>query len=149
MSQDSNPLLRVCRLLNEEKAEYVVIGGWAMILNSVVRATEDVDILIADHDANFQKVIDALSRLADGAARELVPKDFRENVVIKIADEVEVDVSTRAWTVQYTEVVANALSKEVEGVLVPYLSIPDLIRSKQTQRDQDHIDVEMLRRLLP
>jgi folate-dependent phosphoribosylglycinamide formyltransferase PurN len=148
MSHDSNPLLRVCKLLNDQKAEYLVIGGWAMILNSVVRATEDVDILIADHDTNFQKVIHALSQLADGAARELVPNDFKENIVIKIADEVEVDVSTQAWTVRYSEAVTNALSKEVEGVLVPFLSIEDLIRSKQTHRDQDRIDVEMLRRLL-
>jgi folate-dependent phosphoribosylglycinamide formyltransferase PurN len=149
MSHDSNPLLRVCKLLNDQKAEYLVIGGWAMILNSVVRATEDVDILIADHDTNFQKVIQALSQLADGAARELVPNDFKENIVIKIADEVEVDVSTQAWTVRYSEAVTNALSKDVEGVLVPFLSIEDLIRSKQTHRDQDRVDVEMLRRLLP
>jgi len=42
-------------------------------------------------------VIDGLSKLADGAAAELTPTDFVENVVIKISDEVEVDVSTQAW----------------------------------------------------
>ena len=120
-----------------------------MILNSVIRATEDVDILIADNRQNFQKVIDALSLLADGAARELTPDDFVENIVIKIADEVEVDVSTQAWTVTYAEAAPNALNAEVDGVTVPYLSLPDLIRSKQTHRDQDRVDVEMLRRLLP
>lgn len=145
----ANPLLRVCELLNDHEAEYLVIGGWAMILNSIVRATEDVDILIADNDDNFQKVIDALSRLADGAARELTPNDFKENLVIKIADEVEVDVSTQAWTISYAEAAPNALSKDVEGVMIPFLSVPDLIRSKQTHRDQDRVDVEMLRRLLP
>lgn len=118
-----------------------------MILNSVVRATEDVDILVADNLENYRKVIDALSLLADGAARELTPEDFDENVVIKIADEVEVDVSTRAWTVTYAEAVTNAMKTEVDGVTVPYLSLPDLIRSKQTHRDQDRIDVELLRRL--
>ena len=148
MEQTSGPLIHVCRLLNAQKAEYLVVGAWAMILNSVIRATEDVDILVADNRENFQKVIDALSLLADGAARELTPKDFEENVVIKIADEVEVDVSTRAWTVTYAEAAPNALKIDVDGVTVPYLSLPDLIRSKQTQRDQDRIDVETLRRLL-
>ena len=118
-----------------------------MILNSVVRATEDVDILIADNRENYRKIIDALSNLADGAARELTPEDFEENVVIKIADEVEVDVSTRAWTVTYAEASPNAMSTEVDGVVVRFLSLPDLIRSKQTQRDQDRVDVELLRRL--
>ena len=42
-----SPLLHVCRLLNAKNAEYLIVGGWAMILNSVIRATEDVDILIA------------------------------------------------------------------------------------------------------
>ncbi len=144
-----SPLLHVCRLLNAHKAEYLVVGAWAMILNSVIRATEDVDILIADNRENFQTVIDALSLLADGAASELTPDDFSENIVIKIADEVEVDVSTRAWTVTYAEAAPNALKAEVDGVAVPYLSLPDLIRSKQTHRDQDRVDVEILRRLLP
>ena len=52
MEQTSGPLLQVCRLLNEKNAEYLVVGAWAMILNSVVRATEDVDILIADNREN-------------------------------------------------------------------------------------------------
>jgi hypothetical protein len=145
----ASPLLHVCRLLNGQGAEYLIVGAWAMILNSVVRATEDVDILIADRRENFQKVIDALSLLADGAARELTPDDFAENIVIKVADEVEVDVSTRAWTVTYAEAAPNALKAEVDGVVVPYLALPDLIRSKQTNRDQDRVDVEILRRLLP
>ena len=52
MKQTSGPLIQVCRLLNAEKAEYVIVGAWAMILNSVVRATEDVDILITDNRGN-------------------------------------------------------------------------------------------------
>lgn len=143
------PLLRVCSLLNAAGARYLVAGAYAMILNSVIRATEDVDLLIEDSPDNFRRVIDGLSGLADGAARELTPQDFAENIVIKIADEVEVDVSTRAWTVSYEEAVVNAKTATVEGVQISYLSLPDLIRSKQTYRDQDRVDVERLRRLLP
>lgn len=69
-------------------------------------------------------------------------------MVVKIADEVEVDVSIRAWTVTYAEAIPNALSVEIEGTRIPYLSLPDLIRSKQTYRDQDRADIERLRRLL-
>jgi hypothetical protein len=143
-----NPLIRVCALLNAAGAEYLVAGAWALILNSVVRATEDVDILIAAHRTNYERVIQALSQLEDGAAAELTPQDFEENVVIKVADEVEVDVSTQAWTVTYAEALPNALKIEVDGVQIPYLSIPDLIRSKKTHRDQDKADIERLRRLL-
>lgn len=119
-----------------------------MIMNRVVRATEDVDLLVADDDDNFERIIRALSKLQDGAAAELTPQDFRENTVIKIADEVEVDVSTKAWTVTYAEAAPNASIADVEGVRIPYLALPDLIRSKQTYRDQDRADIERLRRLL-
>lgn len=147
-SGETGPLLRVCRLLNEAGAKYLIAGAYAMILNSAIRATEDVDVLIERSDENFRRVIDGLSGLADGAAKELKPRDLAENVVIKIADEVEVDVSTQAWTVTYDEAVGNACEVRIEGVRVPYLSLKDLIRSKQTHRLQDQADVERLRRLL-
>lgn len=146
-SFDAAPLLKVCRLLNEAGAKYIVAGAYAMILNSAIRATEDVDILIEASVENCRRVIAGLSHLEDGAAAELTPKDFEENLVVKIADEVEVDVSTSAWTVTYAEAEPNAQRMTLDGVDIPYLSLADLIRSKSTYRDQDRIDVERLRRL--
>lgn len=100
-AEPHGPLLKVCSLLNAESAEYIVVGAWALILNNIIRATEDVDILIAENAENYLKVIRALSRLEDGAAAELKPEDFEKNMVVKIADEVEVDVSRRAWSVTF------------------------------------------------
>jgi predicted nucleotidyltransferase len=148
-TDETGPLLRVCQLLNGKGAKYLVAGGYAMILNSFIRATEDVDILIDHSTENFEKVIAGLSLLSDGAARELTPEDFLENTVVKIADEVEVDVTTSAWSVTYQDAIAHAQEKVIDGVKIPYLSLEDLIRSKQSHREQDRIDVERLRRLLP
>ena len=47
----------------------------------------------------------------------------------------------------YAEAFPNAQTTTVKGVEIPYLSLPDLIRSKQTYRDQDRVDLENLRRL--
>ncbi|CAN5806127.1 hypothetical protein BH09VER1_BH09VER1_49960 [soil metagenome] len=146
-TEETGPLLRVCGLLNDAGANYLVAGAYAMILNSVIRATEDVDIPIEDSPENFQRVINGLSNLADGAARELTPDDFTENVVVKIADEVEVDVTRNARTVTYAEAVKNAQIVVIDDIRIPYLSLEDLIRSKLTQRAQDQADVERLGRL--
>ena len=43
--EETGPLLRVCSLLNAAGANYLVAGAYAMILNSVIRATEDVERL--------------------------------------------------------------------------------------------------------
>jgi hypothetical protein len=74
----------------------VIVGARAAILHGLDRTTEDVDILIPEDLENHARVIAALSELEDHAAAELTPQDFVENVVVKIAGEVEVDVSTRA-----------------------------------------------------
>ncbi len=134
------PLLRVCGLLNEAGARYLICGAQACILHGLVRTTEDVDILVEPSEENCQRVIDGLARMHDGAARDLTPKDILENVVVKIADEIEVDVSTKAWKVSYTDAVRNAKKAEVNGVSIPYLGLDDLIASKETYREQDAVD---------
>ena len=141
------PLPKVCRLLNEHGAHYLVVGAQASILHGYVRDTHDVDILIPEDLENHARVIAALSELEDHAAAELTPQDLVENVVVQIADEVQVDVSTRAWKVTYADAIGSALRATIEGVEVPYLDIATLITSKDTNRDQDRVDVQILREI--
>ena len=142
-----DPLLKVCSLLNRHGARYLVVGGHALILHGLVRTTEDVDILIEESDENYQRVIAALSEMLDGAAAELKPADLVENMVVKVADEVEVDISRRAWQVSYTDAISHAASVVIDGVEVPYLGLEDLIKSKETYREKDRMDLAQLRRL--
>lgn len=142
------PVPRVCGLLNKHGARYVIVGAQASILHGYVRDTHDIDILIPEDLENHARVIAALSELEDHAAAELVPQDFVENVVVKIADEVEVDVSTRAWKVTFEEAEPTIRRGVIEGVEVPYVDLPILIASKETHRDQDRVDVVRLRELL-
>ena len=134
------PVLRVCELLNEAGAKYLICGAQACILHGLVRTTEDVDILVEATEENCQRVIDGLSRLQDGAARELTPKDILVNVVVKVADEVEVDVSTKAWKVSYGDAAPSAKQVVLNGITIPYLGLDTLIASKETYREQDSID---------
>lgn len=142
------PLIKVCSLLNKHNAQYLVVGARACILHGYIRTTEDVDILIPESTENHARVIAALSEMEDHAAAELSPTDFEENVVVKIADEVEVDVSTRAWKVSYADAIATSLQTTVQEVIIPYVDLRTLIISKSTHRDQDRVDVEFLTRLL-
>lgn len=92
-------------------------------------------------------MIDALAQLEDRAAAELTPRDFADNLVIKIADEIEVDVSTRAWKVSYTDAVGDTLTTTIDGVEIPYLGINSLLESKSTYREKDQADSVYLRRI--
>ncbi len=141
------PLLRVCSLLNKHDAQYLIVGARACWLHGYVRATADVDILIPEEVENHARVIAALSELEDHAAAELTPDDFVENIVVKIADDVEVDVSTRAWKVSYIDAIGTSLNATIEGVRIPYVDLQTLIKSKSTEREQDKVDVQRLRSL--
>jgi hypothetical protein len=126
----------------------VYVDGYACILHGLVRTTEDVDILIEDSEENFRRVIAALSELEDHAAAELTPQDLAENVVVKVADEVEVDISRTAWKVSYADAQTDIQRVQLDGIEVPYVGLRTLIATKETYREQDKIDVEKLRRLL-
>lgn len=134
------PLLRVCSLLNTAQARYFIVGGYACILHGIVRTTKDVDLLVEPSEENLQRVLNGLAQMEDGWAKEITPKDFLENVVVKIADEVEVDVSTQAWKVRYADAVATGQEVEIEGVKIPFVSIETLIASKETYREIDQWD---------
>ena len=138
------PLLRVCSLLNRHKARYLVVGARACWLHGYVRATMDVDILVPEDLGNHACIIAALSELEDHAAAELTPQDFVENLVVKIADEVEVDVSTRAWKISYADAIGTSLKTTIQEVEIPYVDLRTLIASKRTPRGQDQVDLQRL-----
>jgi hypothetical protein len=143
-----SPLPKVCTLLNRHGAEYLIVGAQAAILHGYVRTTDNIDLLIPEDISNHQHVIDALAELEDHAAAELTPQDLINNVVVKIADEVEVDVGTHIGKIGYTDAIGSARHTEVEGVFIPFVDLPVLIESKQTYREQGRVDLQHLQSLL-
>ena len=51
--------LNLFRALQEERVDYVVVGGLAMNLHGVERATMDVDLVLAMDDANLRRFLNA------------------------------------------------------------------------------------------
>lgn len=56
-----------------EGARFVVIGGFSVIANRFVRATEDIDFLVPDDVENDRRVLAALRRLDGVRLRDDVP----------------------------------------------------------------------------
>ena len=137
-------LARICRSLNEAGARYVLIGGFAVIAHGAARFTKDIDLLVDDDPANIARVKKALGILADNAAAEVRESDVREYSVVRVADEVLIDLMGRACGLSYTDVVQDAEVRTVEGVEIPIASPATLIRTKDTYRPQDAIDRRFL-----
>ena len=79
-------LLELCRNLNNAGANYIVIGGMAMVQAGFVRATEDIDLLIDSSAGNLESVRRALMQLPDQAVRELAADDVDRYSVVRVAD---------------------------------------------------------------
>ena len=138
-------LLLICRSLNGHGARYLVIGGFAIIAQGFTRATEDIDLLIEDSASNLEKVRTALQVLPDRAAREVTDADLHEFLVVRVADEVVVDLMLRACGVSFTEAEREIEYHEIEGVNIPFASARLLWRTKQTHREKDELDLHFLK----
>jgi hypothetical protein len=130
-------LVVVCRSLNERGARYLVVGGFAVNQHGFSRATMDIDLLVEDSLENQVKLKQALEVLPDKAVRELADDDLRNYVVVRIADEVVVDLMRVACGIGYHEAESEIQMFTIEGVAIPFASAKLLLRTKQTHRDKD------------
>jgi Nucleotidyl transferase of unknown function (DUF2204) len=133
-------VVRICRALNEAGARYLLIGGFAVVAHGAGRFTKDIDLLVEDSPENVARVKRGLSILEDDAAAEVADTDVREHVVVRVADEILVDLMGRACGLDYDAAAKDAEAMDLGGVLVPVASPRTLIRTKDTARPQDAID---------
>lgn len=139
-------LRSLCRELNERGAKYVVVGGFAIRAANYNRTTMDIDLVVAADAENEAKVFSALSILPDNAARELQPGELQRYSVIRVADEIIVDLMRSAGGIGYEEAATEVVVREVDGVSIPFASPRLLWRMKAvTGREKDAGDLVFLR----
>ena len=136
----------LCRELNQRGAKYVVVGGFAIRAAEYVRRTMDVDLLVATDAENEAKVFSALSTLPDNAVRELQPGELKQYNVIRVGDEILVDLMGSAGGIDYAEAARDVVVRVVDGVPIPFASPRLLWRMKAvTHREKDAGDLVFLR----
>src|SRR5437773_1636000 len=135
-------LVALCRRLNELDARYLVCGGFAIIHSGYARLTGDIDLLVDASLENEAKVYAALEVFPDKAVRQLKPGEVSEYTVVRVADEVVVDLMCSASGITYEEASRGILVREVEGVPIPFASPLLLWRMKcHTHREKDRGDL--------
>lgn len=145
---EEDDLISLCRELNKQNAKYVIIGGFAIIYHGFLRATEDVDLLIERSKENQQKVIEALKTLPDKSVEELEENDLDEYKVVRIADEIVIDLMLEACGQTYENEDEMIEYSTIQGVKIPFAKPEFLLKLKQTYRDKDEIDRVFLKQLI-
>ncbi len=116
-----------------------------MILHGFVRTTKDVHLLVDPSDDNIQAIKRALSSLPDNAAEGIALSDVREHTVVRVADEIVVDLMASACGVTYDEAQGHGVEEcRIGDVVIPLAGKRLLIRMKDTVRDSDRMDAWFL-----
>lgn len=90
----------------------------------------------------------ALLLLPDGVAKDLDPAWFKDGETIRVADAFVVDQMFSAAGETYASLLPDAVTIDFEGIPVRTLDLHGLLKTKQTVRDKDRPDREMLKRAL-
>lgn len=139
-------LLKLCKALNAENVRYVLIGGFAVILQGFVRGTKDIDLLVEASPENVRRLKRAMAVLPDNAIDLIADDEIEKYGVVRIADEIVVDLLQSACGVDFARAADGGIeTKVVNGVPIPVARKELLIETKQTVRPSDATDVQFLR----
>jgi hypothetical protein len=138
--------VKLCARLNELGARYIVIGGFAIITSGYPRSTMDIDFVIDTSLENEALVYQALEILPDQAVKELLPGEVSQYSVVRVGDEICVDLMASACGIGYEEAIKDSIIRTVDGVPIPFASPRLLWRMKEkTHRAKDAPDLLFLR----
>lgn len=155
--------IELLQSLADEDVQYVLVGGLAVQLHGFMRATFDIDLVLAMNDGNLSRFIEVAKRfgLKPGipvpidALRdaEQIEQWHREKGMLvfslrepQAAGSV-VDVLVRP-EISFDTLMANAVKGTLFGRRVPIASIDDLLAMKRAaNRPKDQLDVVALEKI--
>jgi hypothetical protein len=134
--------------LKDAGVEYVLVGGYAVAAHGFNRFSEDIDILVNPSPDNSRRWIGALSRLPDGATRELLADTdvFAHDrlYAIRINDEFTVDVMPSVAGHTWEDMQPHVITIDIDDVPVRVLDLPGLLKTKQGARPKDRMDASVI-----
>lgn len=143
-------VLRIIASLNDAGVDYVVIGGIALNLHGLVRATEDLDVFVRPDPDNIDRLRHALRALwADPSIDEITAEDLcGDYPVVRYGPpegEVYLDILTRLGEATlFSDLEVE--EKDVEGLVIRVATPRSLYRMKRgTIRPIDQADAQALR----
>src|SRR5262249_52877466 len=134
------------KLLNSNRVEYLLIGGYAVGIYGHIRATNDLDIWVNISSDNATRIDRALREF--GFADSGLTSDLflaRHNVVRMGVPPIRIEVLTSISGVEFDACYAEKQMIRIEEVVVPVISLARLRQNKAASgRAKDLADLENL-----
>jgi hypothetical protein len=138
----------ILRALLETRAQFLVVGAYAVAVHGIARATGDLDIWVAPQPGNAERVWRAL--VAFGAPVQSlgvrVEDLATEGMVIQVGlAPRRIDILTSLTGTTFREAWEERFEQEVDGLRIPFLGWSTLLKNKRALgRPRDLADVDAL-----
>ncbi len=141
LSQDFKEFVQ---LLIENKADYLIVGGYAVGVHGYPRFTGDLDIWLNPTVENATKILKCIDLFGFGTLN-FTEKDFtkEENVIQLGYPPLRIDLLTTIDGVKFQDCYKNKVIFEMDDLQVNFISYNDLIKNKTSSgrlRDLDDIE---------
>jgi predicted nucleotidyltransferase len=134
------------KLLNENKVNYLIIGGYAVSFHGHPRYTKDIDIWVENNKENATKILKALGEFGFSSV-ELAIDDFLDddNVIQLGFPPNRIDLLTGLEGVTFRECFGSKIEIDIDDMKIAVIGLEDLKKIKRISgRHQDLADIENL-----
>ncbi|MGE3063913.1 MAG: nucleotidyltransferase [bacterium] len=131
---------------NEQKVEYMIVGGIAVAYYGYPRYTGDIDVWVKKSQENAKKIISAVNSFGYSGLDLSVEELTEDNMVFQFGVEPNrIDVITDADGLTYDEAEKNKKKVMIDDVEIFMISLGDLKKNKTASgRHKDLEDLENL-----
>lgn len=137
--------LEFLELLDNHEVEYLLVGGYAVILHGYARSTGDMDLWVNQTNENYNK----LKLVYTNFGAPIFSKEDFESDTFDVwsigLEPRKIEILTKVSGLEFKESKKNCLYLNFEKFKIPYIDFEDLMKNKMaTGRLKDLADVEQL-----
>ena len=134
--------------LNNQNVEYILVGGFSVILNGYSRTTGDMDIWVKRDSFNYQRIVDAFKEFGMPVF-DMTEENFLNHpnwdVFTFGLPPSAIDIMVSLKGLDFKECYKRATFFDEDGLQIRTLYISDLIEAKKASgRPKDLNDLENL-----
>ena len=134
--------------LNNNEVEYILVGGYSVILHGYSRATGDLDIWVNKEKENYFKLVKAFKEFKMPVF-DMTEDNFLNNRELNVFSfgrpPSGIDIMTDMKGLHFSEAFKSSCIVEVESLKVRLIELNELLKAKRAAgRHKDLDDIENL-----
>ncbi|MBI5051667.1 MAG: hypothetical protein HZB52_00160 [Chloroflexi bacterium] len=134
------------KLLNDHHVEYLLIGGYAVGYYGHPRATKDIDIWIAVHPDNANRLVTVMHKFGFDTPEVTAELFLKTSNIVRMGfPPMRIELTSHIDGVEFNVCYAKRVVDEIDEVKVSLIALDDLkVNKRASGRPKDLDDLENL-----